>query len=126
MLSLYKSLVRPHLEYAVQFWSPHLCREINKIERVQRKVTKMITEIRNHSYQQRLKDLKLISLIQRRLRGQLIEVFKYLNRFNNVRPIGRFDYDFNGMTRNDGKKILVKQFHTSGGPCMVESKQVHH
>ena len=47
----------------------------------------MIPEIRNHSYQQRLKDLKLISHIQRRLRGQLIEVFKYLNRFNNVSPI---------------------------------------
>ena len=53
----------------------------------------MITEIRNHSYQQRLKDLKLISLVQRRLRRQLIEVFKYLNRINNVSPIGLFDYD---------------------------------
>ena len=65
----------------------------------------MISEIRNHSYQQRLKDLKLISLIQRRLRGQLIEVFKYLNRFNNVSPIGLFEYDFNDRTRNNGKKI---------------------
>ena len=57
MPQLYKSLVRPHLEYAVQFWSPHLCRDIDKIERVQRKVSKMIPEIRNHCYQQRLKDL---------------------------------------------------------------------
>ena len=73
----------------------------------------MIPEIRNHSYQQRLKDLRLISLVQRRLRGQLIEVFKYLNRFNNVIKIGHFDYDFNDRTRNNGKKLIVKPFNTS-------------
>ena len=38
----------------------------------------------NRGYQQRLKDLKLIGLAQRRLRGQLIEVFKYLNRFKST------------------------------------------
>ena len=70
---LYKSLVRPHLEYAVQFWSPHQRRDIGKMERVQRKATKMIPEFRNHSYQQRLEDLELISLVQRRLRGQLLK-----------------------------------------------------
>ena len=113
MLPLYKFVVRPHLEYAVQFWSPHLHRDIDKMERVPRKATKMIPEIRNHSYQQRLKDLKLISLVQTRLRGQLIEVFKYLNRFNNVSRIGLFDYDFNDRTRNNWKQIIVKRFNTS-------------
>ena len=83
------------------------------MERAQRKATKMIPEIRNHSYQQRLKDLKLISLVQRRLRGQLIEVFKYLNRCNNVSPIGLFHYDFSDRTRNNGKKLIVKRFNTS-------------
>ena len=113
MLPLYKSIVRPHLEYAVQFWSPHLRKDIDKMERVQRRATNMIPEIRNHTYQQRLKDLKLISLVQRRIREQLIEVFKYLNRFNNVSSIGLFDYDFNDRTRNNGKKIIVKRFNTS-------------
>ena len=113
MLPLYKSLVRPHLEYAVQFWSPHLRRDIDKMERVHRKATKMIPEIPNHSYQQRLKYLELISRIQRRLWGQLIEVSKYLNRFNYVSPICLFDYDFNDMTRNNRKQLIVKRFNSS-------------
>ena len=104
----------PHLhQYAVKFWSPHLRRDIDKMERVQRKATKIIPEIRNHSYQQWLKDLKHISLIQRRLWGQLIDVFKYLNRFNNVSPIGLFDYGFNNRSQNNGKKLIVKRFNTS-------------
>ena len=85
MLPLYKSLVRHHLEYAVKFWSPHLRWDIDKMETVRRKPTKMIPEIRNNSYiNNGSKDLELIRPIQWRLRGQLIEVFKYLNRFNNA------------------------------------------
>ena len=114
MLQLYKSIVQPHLEYVVQFWSTHLRRDIDKMERVQRKATKMIPEIQNHSYQQGLKDLELISLIQWILQGQLIEVFKYLNRFNDVSATGLFDKDFNDRTRNNGKKLIVKRFNTSG------------
>ena len=78
------------------------------MERVQRKATKMIPGIRNPSYHQRLKDLELISLVQRRLRGELIEVFKYLNRFNNISSRGLFDYDYNDITINNGKKINSK------------------
>ena len=90
ILPLYKSLVRPHLEHAVQFWSPNLRRDIDKIEKIQRRATKMIPEIRNHSYYQLIQDLDLISLVQRRLRGQLIEVFKYLNRFTTASERGLF------------------------------------
>ena len=89
MLPLYKSLVRPHLEYAVQFWSPHLRTDIDKMERVQRRATKIIPKIRNHSYQQRLKDLKLISLVQRRLRGQLIgvQISEQIQQCQSNRPL---------------------------------------
>ena len=113
ILPLYKSLVRPHLEHAVQFWSPNSRRDTDKIEKIQRRATKMIPEIRNHSYHQRIQDLDLISLVQRRLRGQLIEVFKYLNRFTTASARGLFDYDLNDRTRNNGAKLIVKHFNTS-------------
>ncbi len=54
ILPLYNSLVRPHLEYAVQFWSLHLVKDIAKLEAVQRRVTKMIPSSRNKSYEERL------------------------------------------------------------------------
>ena len=83
------------------------------MEKIQRRATKIIPEIRNHSYHQRIQELDLISLAQRRLRGQLIEVFKYLNRFSTASARGLLDYDLNDRTRNNGAKLIVKHFNTS-------------
>ena len=110
ILPLYKSLVCPHLEHAVQFCSPHLRRDIDKMEKMQRRAAKMIREIRNYSYHQRIQALDLISLVQRRLRGQLIELFKYLYRFTTASARGPFDYDLNDRRRNNGAKLNVKYF----------------
>ena len=73
----------------------------------------MIPEIRNYSYHLRIQDLNLISLVQRRLRGQQIEVLKYLNRFTTASARWLFDYDLNDRTRNYGAKLIVKYFSTS-------------
>src|SRR5215469_955813 len=105
ILPLCKSLVRPHLEYAVQLWSPYHVKDIGKIERVQRRATKMIPELRGKPYAQRLKDLDIHSLETRRLRGRLIEVFKILNKFDNVDYKKYFRYDNNNITRSNGQKL---------------------
>jgi len=57
VMPLYKSLVRPHLEYCCQVWSPYLSKDINLIEGVQRslrRATKLIKDIRHLSYDERL------------------------------------------------------------------------
>ena len=81
---LYTSLVRPHLEYAVQVWSPYLKKDINSIEGVQRRATKLISEFRGLSYEDRLERLKLTTLEDRRIRGDLIEQFKIINNFDKI------------------------------------------
>ncbi len=62
ILSLYNSLVRPHLQYAVQFWSLHLAKDLAKLQAVQRRATKMIPSLRDKSYEERLARLILFSL----------------------------------------------------------------
>ena len=74
---LYKCYVRPHMEYAVQAWSPYLAKDIECLERIQRRATKMVRGLKNMHYQERLKAVGLQSLQQRR-RGDLIETFKIL------------------------------------------------
>ena len=55
ILRLYLALVRPHLDYAAQFWSLYYRKDIGSLEAVQRRMTKMIQELRNLSYKDRLK-----------------------------------------------------------------------
>ena len=82
----------------------------------------MIPEIRDHSDHQRIQDFDLISLVQRRLRGQLIEIFNYLNRFTTASARGLFDYDLNDRTKNNGAKLIVKHFNTSVAQHFYQTK----
>ena len=75
-LGLYKSLVRSHLEYAVQAWCPYRKGDIEMLERVQMRATKMIRGLRGKSYTQRLVYLQLPTLKYRRIRGDMIALFK--------------------------------------------------
>ena len=87
MATIYRCLVRPHLEYCVQCWCPTPRYGnwglILSIEKVQRKFTRLVNDIGTLSYGARLKSLKLTTLAERRMRGDLIETFKVVRGFVN-------------------------------------------
>ncbi len=62
ILPVYINLVKPHPEYAAQFWAPHHAKDIAELEAVHRRDTRIITSLRNKSYEERLARLNLLSL----------------------------------------------------------------
>ena len=82
MKTLFTSLVRPHLEYGQAIWSPFLMKHIDMIERVQERATKLINGYSEFSYSERLKLLNLPTLRFRRLRGDLIEMYKHFHTYD--------------------------------------------
>jgi len=85
LLRLYKSLVRPHLEYCVPAWAPHYLKDKALIESIQRRFTRMIPSIRKFSYEERLMKLGLWTLEDRRIRADLVEVNKMVYGLSSVR-----------------------------------------
>jgi hypothetical protein len=83
-LLLYKTYVRPHLEYCVQSWSPHMVKDTEVLERVQKAATNLIPQLRKYSYEERLKRIGIPSLKLRRARGDMIETYKILSGKENV------------------------------------------
>ena len=84
VVALHCSLVRPILEYAVQSWCPYLVKDIEELEKVQSRVTRLVPGFQDMSSEARLKKLELPSLLERRQRGDLIEVYKILNGYEGT------------------------------------------
>jgi ribonuclease P/MRP protein subunit RPP40 len=76
LMPLYKTLVRPHLEYCVVVWSLHHKKDKQLLERVQHRFTRLISGMKELAYEDGLNMLRLWSLEERRNRADLIEVFK--------------------------------------------------
>ena len=90
-------------------WKPNLKSQQEAIERVQRKFTKFIPGLRNVTYSKRLEILHLPSLKYRRIRGDLIQTFKILNKMENVDPDELFNLETSSRLR--GHKLKLKKSH---------------
>ena len=106
IIPLYISLVRPHLEYCIQAWRPHMRKDIDKLERVQRRATRLISEISQLSYEERLQKCRLTNLETRRIRGDQIEVFKIMHGYERLNKDMFFRIKNNSITRGHSLALV--------------------
>ena len=109
IIPLYNAIVRPHLEYCIQAWRPYRKKDIDTLERIQRRATKIIPLLKNLSYEERLMECGLTTLETRRLRGDQIEVFKILNGCENIDSNMFFSLKKDSRSRRHEVKLVKDQ-----------------
>ncbi|CAF0861169.1 unnamed protein product [Brachionus calyciflorus] len=81
---LFTTNVRLHLEYGASAWNPHRIKDIKALEKVKRRARKSVPELRNKIYVERLRILGLITLSDRRIRGDMIQLYKIEKKINTI------------------------------------------
>jgi hypothetical protein len=125
MIRLYKSLVRPHLEYCASAWSPHYVKDKELLERIQHRFSRMVPGMRGLEYGVRLERLGLLTLEERRNRADLVELFKISKGLSTISLESFFEQDNSGRTRGHSLKLKKQRFETDTRKFFFSSRVIN-
>lgn len=112
MVRLYKTLVRPHVEYCAVAWSPHYIKDKQLIEKVQHRFTRMLPSLKSLPYEDRNRQLGLWTLEERRNRADVIEVYRMFHGQSSVSWQRFFDLNLDSRTRGHSYKLVKHRCNT--------------
>ena len=105
--------MRSHLEYGQSVWSPYKLKHIDALEAVQRRATKILPSLRNLSYAERLRKLSLPTLTYRRIRGDMIELYKIVHGIYSADACPKLEFNTLSKTRGHSYKLFKRPCSTN-------------